>query len=64
MSLNFEHTSHADGRSRIWTTSRLRVWWLTSRGRYAVSLTRTQPVENLFGQLVYRRRWLLVRNEE
>jgi len=54
----------SDGKGSITTTSRVRVWWLTTVGGYRVENKRRVPNENAFGELYYKNTWVLVKDGE
>jgi hypothetical protein len=47
--------------SGVWTSSALRKYWLVWFRGYTVSQTHIEPRNNLFNEIIYRKRWYLVR---
>ena len=43
----------------LWTTSALKVWWLTKFRGFRVITVRQVPSESAFGGVRYTRKWLV-----
>lgn len=50
--------------SAVWTDSNFKRYWLVTFRGYSVLQVRVEPKVNVFGEVSYRKRWLLTRTKQ
>ena len=58
--LKTEHVQR-NAENGIWIDSSWKKSWMVRFGGYSVAQARVEPKQNVFGEIIYRKRWLLVR---